>query len=506
MLPDIDSDSSRSFQECIYLTAGIAAVLVVSKLKEFPLNPEIITLAGAGMFFFIRFGVGSMLKRWTVHRGMFHSIPAAAIAAELVFLFSSGPVEWRLYKGFAIFLGFLSHLLLDEIFSIDLAGRRIKKSFGTAIKMYDPKHLGNSLCFYAATAVLFIVATKEPGIAEAIDEQGDRLVAEAATHVEAGKEKPWWSSLLAVEDALEKRFSVARERMGIENVRRSQDGVPVDCARYRSDFQTVSGHVSQVLSENFSGIPLPFSPNTMTPNTVSQASSPLPSPTDDPVDDPVAVSPGVLPQSALAGTSVVYRTPSQFPEADSLESLFSESNQAGRTDNSTGFGRNGSSAERSRNPLRWEPEEHTVSIPDDPVFSRALVHPGVHSQVLPLDSVSSLEIQAVLPSVPQAVPSTSILQMRPDSMADSATDSAADSTAGLRENEAHIAKAMVSILPMREEENGGNGGRNIMGTGLGAIPFDAGLFDAGPSNPPGVRGSRENTPQPPRMPATIFLP
>ena len=38
----------------------------------------------------------------------------------------------------AVMLGFMSHLLLDEICSVDLRGARVNKAFGTAIKFWAP--------------------------------------------------------------------------------------------------------------------------------------------------------------------------------------------------------------------------------------------------------------------------------------------------------------------------------------------------------------------------------
>ena len=35
-------------------------------------------------------------------------------------------------------VGFFSHLLLDEICSVDLRGARVNKAFGTAIKLWAP--------------------------------------------------------------------------------------------------------------------------------------------------------------------------------------------------------------------------------------------------------------------------------------------------------------------------------------------------------------------------------
>jgi hypothetical protein len=38
----------------------------------------------------------------------------------------------------AVIVGFTSHLLLDEICSVDLRGARVNKAFGTALKLWAP--------------------------------------------------------------------------------------------------------------------------------------------------------------------------------------------------------------------------------------------------------------------------------------------------------------------------------------------------------------------------------
>jgi membrane-bound metal-dependent hydrolase YbcI (DUF457 family) len=151
MLPDIDSDTSKSFQECIYLAAGLGAVMLVQRLRNFGLAPDTVILGGAAMFFFIRFGVGWFIKRVTSHRGMIHSIPAAVLAGQLLFFVATGTIEERLLKAISLTIGYLSHLILDEIYSIDSTGMqfRLKKSFGTALKFYDPKRMPTVMCFYA---------------------------------------------------------------------------------------------------------------------------------------------------------------------------------------------------------------------------------------------------------------------------------------------------------------------------------------------------------------------
>src|SRR5688500_14827490 len=75
MLPDIDSDSGVPLRESLAFAAAIVPMLMVERFRELGLAPESIALGGAILYLAIRFGLGGMLKRYTVHRGMFHSLP-----------------------------------------------------------------------------------------------------------------------------------------------------------------------------------------------------------------------------------------------------------------------------------------------------------------------------------------------------------------------------------------------------------------------------------------------
>ncbi len=81
---------------------------------------------------------------------MWHSIPAAIIAGMVAFLVClSGDLGIRMFKSWAVVMGFLSHLILDEIYSVDLGGKtiRIKKSFGTAMKFWRNNWWANISCY-----------------------------------------------------------------------------------------------------------------------------------------------------------------------------------------------------------------------------------------------------------------------------------------------------------------------------------------------------------------------
>jgi len=135
-------------------------------MKQYGLAPETMVLIGAAIYLLIRFGVGYALRHYTVHRGMFHSIPAAVIAAELTFLICSHEGEglWlRFFNAGAVTLGFMSHLVLDEIWSIEWSHGvpHLKKSFGTAIKFWSQSGWGNISC-YVKLAILTFFVIQDP--------------------------------------------------------------------------------------------------------------------------------------------------------------------------------------------------------------------------------------------------------------------------------------------------------------------------------------------------------
>lgn len=150
MLPDLDSDSGVPARETKNFAAAVIPMLAFHRLHLHGLSVEEMVLAGAPLYLFIRFGLGSLLNRVTIHRGMFHSIPALLIAAMIAFLIcDTGLTTVRFYKAGGVALGFFSHLLLDEIWSVNLShrGPLVKKSFGSAIKLFGPTAAGNSAAY-----------------------------------------------------------------------------------------------------------------------------------------------------------------------------------------------------------------------------------------------------------------------------------------------------------------------------------------------------------------------
>ena len=168
MLPDIDSDSGVPFREAMGFAAAIIPLMTLHRFAELGLNYEQMVLAAGGCYVFVRFGVARLMSRYTVHRGMFHSLPAAFIFAGLSFLFSgSNDLQLRYFKAAGTFLGVMSHLVLDEIYAVEWKGGRwrFKSSFGTALKLWGPSAWGN-FSTYAKLILVVMTILGEPMVME----------------------------------------------------------------------------------------------------------------------------------------------------------------------------------------------------------------------------------------------------------------------------------------------------------------------------------------------------
>ncbi len=94
---------------------------------------------------------------------MWHSLPAAATVGLFAFLvISSDDFNVRIYKTIGVSLGFLSHLILDEIWSIEFkkGSYRFKSSFGTALKLWGKKPWAN-LVTYAKLGVVCLLVYQD---------------------------------------------------------------------------------------------------------------------------------------------------------------------------------------------------------------------------------------------------------------------------------------------------------------------------------------------------------
>ena len=162
MLPDLDSGPGVPLRESVAFAAAVVPMLLVDRLERLGLAPESIVLIEGLLYRLIRYGAGKLLTSVTVQRGMFHSLPALIIVGELAFLICAHEDLWiRAFNAGAVMLGFASHLVLDEIWSIDLRRLRLKSSFGTAVKLWGNCWWAN-LVTYANVALLALLIFEDP--------------------------------------------------------------------------------------------------------------------------------------------------------------------------------------------------------------------------------------------------------------------------------------------------------------------------------------------------------
>jgi hypothetical protein len=160
LLPDLDSDSGVPVRELFGLAAAVTPFLLYKHLLDH-LTTEQTLVVLAAVYLFIRYVLSRIFKRWTVHRGMFHSLPALLIAGLVFYLgyHTSAPKLMRLYLAGGVMLGFLSHLVLDEIYSVDFMGLHVKlnRYAGSALKLTS-KSWPATAATYAILALLGYLA------------------------------------------------------------------------------------------------------------------------------------------------------------------------------------------------------------------------------------------------------------------------------------------------------------------------------------------------------------
>jgi hypothetical protein len=168
MLPDLDSDTGKPVREIFGLTAAVAPFVVMRHLLEWAGDAEGAMLLSVLLYASIRYGAASILCRLSVHRGMFHSVPALIIASELTFLgYKSESNLVKLLMAGGVAVGFFSHLLLDEMYSVEWSGIRVRlnSAAGSAIKLVGKKFLPNVVT-YALLMVLTYATLLSVGLVE----------------------------------------------------------------------------------------------------------------------------------------------------------------------------------------------------------------------------------------------------------------------------------------------------------------------------------------------------
>jgi hypothetical protein len=140
ILPDIDLDKAIPSRVLFGLLGALSAFIALFSLSKQYSIAEL-WLVWISVYLAVRYGGHKLFERSTHHRGVFHSVLAAAffmVLTAVVFdrvFHEPAKVAWL--TGLFVLVGFIIHLVLDEIYSVDVEGSTLKKSFGTALKLFD---------------------------------------------------------------------------------------------------------------------------------------------------------------------------------------------------------------------------------------------------------------------------------------------------------------------------------------------------------------------------------
>lgn len=166
MLPDIDSGHSTPIK-LFFTTLALLTLLAVINLFKNNYPPHWLLLMAATAYLAVRYGALKLFDRFTSHRGIFHSVLTAVFFCLLMVCIGCYLLRWdnlhSWLSGLFISFGFIVHLLLDEVYSVDLSNRRMKKSFGTALKLYSYNNMTTtSLMALCTLALAWITPQPQP--------------------------------------------------------------------------------------------------------------------------------------------------------------------------------------------------------------------------------------------------------------------------------------------------------------------------------------------------------
>ena len=161
LLPDMDADNSAPVQFTFsFISIAMAFLVMFFFSGIFPSVLELVAIWFMAYLFF-RWLIFAVFTRLTTHRGIFHSVPAA-----LFFGFLAATVSHRAFgflpfeawmSGLFVSFGYLVHLVLDELYSVNIFGLRTKRSLGTALKLYSRSSLPATLYMYLAMLAVFLI-------------------------------------------------------------------------------------------------------------------------------------------------------------------------------------------------------------------------------------------------------------------------------------------------------------------------------------------------------------
>jgi hypothetical protein len=160
LLPDIDLEKAVPSRLLFTFLGLILAFIALFNFKASYSISEL-WLIWFAVFATIRYGAYHLFHRTAVHRGIFHSLLAglffmALTAVIIAYALGHSPVvAWM--AGLFVLLGYLIHLVLDEVYSVDFMGARIKRSFGSALKLFERQSPSSSLLLAGALIAVLMI-------------------------------------------------------------------------------------------------------------------------------------------------------------------------------------------------------------------------------------------------------------------------------------------------------------------------------------------------------------
>lgn len=165
ILPDIDAHKSIPGRMLFSFFALVVAFLTMFSRAGVYSIVEL-SILWLVTFVAVRYVIFQLFARFTVHRGIFHSLLAAVFFWLCTtnigyYLFGMTPLNaWM--AGAFVGAGYVMHLVLDEISSVDLVGARVKRSFGTALKIISANMKATSALVLATLLAFYMAPSAAP--------------------------------------------------------------------------------------------------------------------------------------------------------------------------------------------------------------------------------------------------------------------------------------------------------------------------------------------------------
>lgn len=162
-LPDVDVDTGTPFQIIFGFFSLLGSGIVVYYLLDNHIS-DLKYLIGLPLitFIFIRIVVGNIFKKFTAHRGIWHSIPALLIAIlatlQLVNRFDLNVMN-KMIISISLGIGYLSHLILDEVYSmVNIGGVpfKVKRSLGSALEFVSKSKKATIIAYILLIVLLYL--------------------------------------------------------------------------------------------------------------------------------------------------------------------------------------------------------------------------------------------------------------------------------------------------------------------------------------------------------------